>query len=145
MATLVNPAQTKAIIQRILEAALADTAGELDSQFSVEIAEVKWEWPNETIREENRAGSGLVVESPRNIIDTGNLDTSQTLTKLTASSYEWLWDPVDPDTGAHYAAAVHEGAAFQGGGTITPRPWTRSAIRALNPFEVFGKEVRKRV
>lgn len=67
-------------------------------------------WPGETRRK-----NGLVVSSPRDIVDTGDLkDVFVTTTRGFVSTMAWRMP---------YAYFVHEGT-----GKMLGRPWTRVAI-----------------
>lgn len=141
---ILNPNATVRALENLVQEAFETVALGLDAEFANQISDVKWSWPNETIRERNIAGSGLTVRTPRNIIDTGNLDASVQLSK---SRYEWMWvwDPVDPLSGFHYGLVVHEGATLRNGGKIKARPWVREGVIRYNPYLKFEQEVRKRV
>ena len=58
-----------------LSQAFDDMAGELNQKFTEAIEAEIWDWPRATIR-----STGEVADSPRNIVDTGALKDSQTLT-----------------------------------------------------------------
>jgi hypothetical protein len=131
MATLVNPAQTKAIIQRILEAALADTAGNLAARFRELIESPVFEWPGQTIRR-----SGEVAGSPRNIVDLGNLRDSQRTVKVNAAVFEFIWS-------VQYAAYVYFGYTTLAGNSYPGRDWVSPVAREA--LGLFAAEVRKRV
>jgi hypothetical protein len=130
---IVNP---NAVAQRIeallIDAALPVVAG-LDTAFSQAIASREYDWPRQT-----RRANGLAVGSPRDIIDTGELDSSQQLTRETATDWRWDW------TAAH-ALIAHEGATLRNGTELPARRWTERAVQAYKPAEEFAKEVRRRV
>lgn len=73
----------------------------------------------------------------QDIIDTGRLLNSKTIetsgsidTELVA---EWEWDPIDPESGHHYARAVYYGFFAFGRHYVPGRPWARRAMENLNP------------
>jgi hypothetical protein len=61
-------------------------------------------------------------ESPRDIVDTGQLRASQKLTFLKPLKAAYLY-PVE------YAAAVHSGAVFKNGTKLPARAWTKVAVK----------------
>lgn len=92
------------------------------------IEEFQWEWNGP-------------VSDQRAIIDTGNLMNSIELgpveRKQNKIEFSLTWDPVDPETGDHYADLVHDGHAsyFEDEKTgetreYTARPWTFLMIPA---------------
>lgn len=151
MARIVNPGAIKQALSPVLSRAGDEFAANLDGEFSDQIAREKWFWPNLTNRSINRRNpDDTIVDSPRDIIDTGNLDNSQTLSKLNAYTWEWVWAPKDPDTGEIYALYVHEGYTIEtaeGSRSFPARPWTKDAVRELNPppEQNFAQEVKKLV
>jgi hypothetical protein len=132
MAVILNPNA----VARKLESILID-AGEvivagLDDAFSEKLASTEYDWPRTTVRR-----NGRTVTSPRDIIDTGELDSSQRLTRV--SRTEWLWD-----WSADHALIVHEGATLRNGTDIPARRWTVRAVQAYKPLSKFAEEVRRR-
>jgi hypothetical protein len=105
----------------------------LDSEFADKISSIEYDWPNTT-----RRRNGQVVTSPRDIIDTGELDSSQRLTRARRGDWRWFWM-------APHSLIVHQGATLRGGGFYPARPWTRRAVAAYKPYLKFAQEVRKRV
>lgn len=90
-----------------------------------EIAAVKWDWPNRTFRQ-----NGQVVDSPRDIIDTGYLRDSYQLDLQTSGDRvkgEVTWT-------APYAVDVHNGTPDK-----PARPFTHAAItrQAVSDFAAF--------
>jgi hypothetical protein len=89
----------------------------VDSELTRHITEPKWDWPR--------------GESPRDIVDTGDLRASQEMAidprpGVMLTKYRWS---------APYAPAVHDGAVFKATDaegnpkTLTARPWTREVIK----------------
>lgn len=79
-----------------------------------------WDYGRETRRK-----NGEVVDSPRDIYDTGALyDSGRDSFKITSSANavraNWTWDAASPG-GYRYATDVHEGEGTSAG---WPRPWT---------------------
>jgi hypothetical protein len=89
-----------------------------EDQAKEEIKAVKWQHPRETVR-----ANGSVVDSPRDIVDTGNLLRSQQPAQFsggnTQATVEWSAD---------YALFVHEGTSYPNGTTTPPKRWTESAF-----------------
>jgi hypothetical protein len=132
MAKVVNPTATVRALESIMLDAGEQVALGLDTAFAEAIASKEYEWPGDT-----RRANGQTVGSPRDIIDTGELDSSQ---QLLRSRGEWLWLWTAP-----HALIVHEGATLRNGGEYPARRWTRVAVLAYKPHARFAQEVRKRV
>jgi len=93
------------------------------------IQDFEWEWNGP-------------ISGRRSIIDTGNLMNSVAWSDVEVQqnsiTYSLSWDPVDPETGKHYGALVHDGQAGyfedEDGGDFakdyTARPWTFLLIPA---------------
>lgn len=133
MAAIVNRAAAVKAIENILVDAGADVVAGLDAAFAQKIASTEWQWPRPT-----RRRNGRTVNSPRDIIDTGELDSSQQLTRV--SRVEWRWDWT-----ADHALLVHEGFTLRSGGEYPARPWTERAVADYRPVQKFAQEVRRRV
>lgn len=92
-----------------------------------EIAAVKWNWPNRTVRQ-----NGEVVDSPRDIIDEGTLRNSQRI------SFEAGKDTVTGEVAwtADHAISVHQGA------NGPARPFTHAAItqQVVSDFAAFLRQ-----
>ncbi|MCT4368008.1 MAG: hypothetical protein N3Z28_10115 [Synechococcaceae cyanobacterium MAG-AL2] len=104
-------------LQGVLDDAWGRFSAYVDERLTKEITEPKWPWPN--------------GESPRDIVDTGDLRASQSMTVASQpgtleTKYRWS---------APYAPTVHDGAVFKAtdaegnARTMTARPWTREVIR----------------
>jgi hypothetical protein len=89
----------------------------VDSELTRHITEPKWPWPR--------------GESPRDIVDIGDLRASQMMAidprpGVMITKYRWS---------APYAAPVHDGAVYKATDaegnprTMTARPWTREVIK----------------
>lgn len=108
----------------------------VDSELTRHITEPKWDWPR--------------GETPRDIVDTGDLRKSQQMAidsrpGVMETKYRWT---------VPYAAPVHDGAVFKATGsdgqprTMTARPWTRELqkdrIRLQKAFKLHFTLAAKR-
>lgn len=101
--------------------ALLRTALELDAQFTDEISNPKWNWPNEP--------------SPRDIVDTGRLRASQTRVVNPDASITFSW-PVE------HATTAHDGGFFVGSEQPFPgRPWTELPLSRLP--DIYNRNLEK--
>lgn len=114
-----QPRELRRIVGKALHEALKDTAKKLDAEFQDQITSVKWDWPRKTRRK-----NGRTVNSPRDIVDLGNLRDSQRDRQVSRYAIEWIWD-VD------YSAIVHNGAVLKGGGEVPGREWTKEAEKEV--------------
>lgn len=89
----------------------------LSREFTQQISDPKWRWPNNP--------------SPRDIVDTGQLRSSQQ-DDIQRDQATFSW-PVE------YAPYVHEGYVGIDGKTYPARPWTREAIKAKPPSEIMQR------
>jgi hypothetical protein len=105
------------LLREVVSEAWGRFSAHVDSELTRHITEPKWDWPR--------------GESPRDIVDTGDLRASQTMTidprpGVMVTKYRWS---------APYAPAVHDGAVFKATDaegnpkTMTARPWTREVIK----------------
>lgn len=99
------------IVTEAVEAAMKETCRKLDTRFREEIESTEWSYPTEP--------------RVRDIVSTGRLRDSQTMTVAADGSVTFSW-PVP------YAAQVHEGGVTTDGERFPGRPWTRDP---LNEFE----------
>jgi hypothetical protein len=111
-----------------LETAFIQTSRQLNNKLREKIESSEYEWDRTTHRQ-NRS----VVNSPRDIVDLGNLRDSQDMqidTRNLETNYEWDID---------YALEVHEGA-MRNDGTMKPaRRWTERAIEEIDIVTNFGE------
>jgi hypothetical protein len=133
MATILNPTATVRALESILIDAGESVVAGLDDAFAQKLASPEYQWPGTTKRQ-----NGSTVGSPRDIIDTGELDSSQRLSRAGKGDWLWTWT-------ADHALLVHEGATLRNGGEYPARPWTRRAVAAYNPVKKFAEEVKRRV
>lgn len=131
MARDIQPHELRREFDKAVKTALAQTAGKLGAEFTKQISDVKWDWPNETLRK-----NGQKVTAPRDIVDLGNLRSSQRRENISATAVEWTWH-VD------YSAVVHEGAALKNGKTLLARPWTKDAEKEVKPLKDFADRLRR--
>jgi hypothetical protein len=103
-------------VNEALREAWNDLSAYMARRFTQEITAEKWEWPR--------------GESPRDIVDTGNLRKSLRVTqpldpKKLQTDFTWT---------APYAGPVHDGAVFKANDaegnprTAPARPWTRPVL-----------------
>ena len=104
-------------LRRAAQEAFRDTALILAGQLTQSISDPAWNWPNEP--------------SPRDIVDTGRLRSSQTL-EIGNMQAEFAW-PVE------YAEYVHEGVALSNGTVLPARPWIDRTVERHPPEETFAK------
>jgi hypothetical protein len=114
-----------------IDTAIAESFQELIEEFAQEqvrqIEAIEWPWPRETVR-----STGEVVNSPRNIVDTGALRDSLNIEWISPTEAIYHWD-VD------YAIYVHQGAVLLNGTDLPARPWIFAALTEydlLSNFEV---------
>jgi len=93
----------------------------LSAEYTSEISSNKWDW---------------VDGRTRDIVDTGRLRASQTVRRVSDTSFEFSW-PVE------YAAEVHEGAKLKNGGEWPARPWTRTALENVDAKSYFETILRR--
>lgn len=106
-----------------------------DEDFKREIEAVKWEWPNRTIR-----SNGRLVDSPRDIVDTGSLRDSQRRENQTEVSTDFVWTG---GSGGGYALEVHDGSTSKSGKRMPARPFTEETVSRLDEIvnSLFKREV----
>ena len=105
------------LLREVVTEAWERFSAHVDSELTRHITEPKWDW--------------LRGESPRDIVDTGDLRDSQTMTidarpGVMVTKYRWS---------VPWAPAVHDGAVFKATDaegnpkTMTARPWSREVIK----------------
>lgn len=133
MARDIQPHELRREFDRAVKTALDQTAGKLGAEFTKQISEKKWDWtPDVTTIRKN----GAKVTRPRDIVDLGNLRSSQRRENISATAVEWTWH-VD------YSAVVHEGPKLKNGGTLPARPWTKAAEKEVKPLKDFADRLRR--
>ena len=126
-----QPKDLESMMKMISGKTFSELVPELDRQFTEEIQTVKWEWPRQTERE-----NGTTVNTPRDIVDTGDLMRSQQNRKINNFTWRWVWD-------VEYSSVVHNGAVFKGGGNYPARPWTKTALRVVKPDDFLSDIIRR--
>ena len=117
-----------AVIDAAQQAMQAMELQMVDESFRA-IQDFEWEWNGPISGERPIIDTGRLMES----IELGDVELTQD--RIT---FSLAWDPVDPETNAHYASLVHDGQSgyFEGeeGGDFakdyTARPWTFLLIPA---------------
>lgn len=132
MVGIVNQQATVDTIERLLVNAAESLVAGLDSAFAQKISSSEYSWPRTTKRR-----NGQTVRTPRDIIDTGALDSSQRLSRPNRAEWQWQWD-------VPYAVLVHEGATLQSGAEYPARPWTKRAVDDYKPLRKFAQEIKRR-
>ena len=133
MARDIQPHELRREFDKAVKTALAQTAGKLGAEFTKQISEKKWDWtPDVTTIRKN----GAKVTRPRDIVDLGNLRSSQRRENVSATAVEWTWH-VD------YSAVVHEGPKLKNGKTLPARPWTKDAEKEVKPLKDFADRLRR--
>ncbi len=108
---------------------------ELAEEMTLQLEDPKWEWSDRvTVRKEGVGVTGRIARSPRDIVDTGLLRDSLTVTRRDYLSvlYEY---PID------YAAIVHQGATLSSGAFIPARPWVTEAVKDYDPLKALKDEL----
>lgn len=145
-----SPNQSDRIMKGI-EKAFRTCAAELDGRFDEAISGSHWTWPRDSLRglpgttvgqkaKAAKKGGGNTVGTPRNIIDSGDLKGSKSMS-MQGFSAEWTWS-------VEYAAAVHDGARIQPWGNknaasveLPARPWTNAVLEG-NVAGYNGKQYK---
>jgi hypothetical protein len=124
------------LLREVVGEAWERFSAHVDSELTRHITEPKWYWPR--------------GESPRDIVDTGDLRKSQEMAinprpGVMETKYRWT---------VPYAPAVHDGAVFKATDaegnpkTMTARPWTRELqkdrIRLQKAFSLHFTLAAKR-
>ena len=126
-----QPKEVLAAARKIQAKVFKELVPELDRQFTEEIQTVECEWPRKTKRK-----NGTTVNTPRDIVDTGDLMRSQQNQKIDNFTWRWVWD-------VEYSSVVHNGAVFKGGGNYPARPWTKTALRVVKPDDFLSDIIRR--
>ncbi len=105
-------------LDRRIKTAWKDTTQIMGGEFTKGITDPIYNWPR--------------GESPRDIVDTGRLRSSQRVSRISdlTTNYTWAVD---------YALAAHNGAKLRNGTFLPARPWTRTAFSRRNPIDVFSR------
>lgn len=92
----------------------------LGVKFTEEISLNKWQW--------------IAAPSPRDIVDTGRLRSSQSLEfeSPTQAIFNWA---------TNYAVYVHEGVQFRNGSRTPARRWTEAALNDFDLEQAIANEL----
>lgn len=123
----INREQVEEFKQQLNEG-FADVVAEVDIGFSETIAD-----PNAFVDQ------GFIDQD---IIDTGRFQDSQQK-DVQGSKITWIWAPVDPDTGEHYAAQLYSGFSYNGK-YIPGRHWPERTLQRIDPVESLASALRSR-
>lgn len=101
--------------EKQITAAFKQSVKVVEEQAHTEVKSPKWSHPRQTKRK-----NGDIVSSPRDIVDSGELDRS-------------LYSEVQGISGevgakADYAALVHEGYTTTGGNDVPSKPFLKTAF-----------------
>jgi len=114
-----------------------EMVGEFAQEITYQIRDPKWQWPRETRRQ-----NGMIVGSPRDIVDTEELKNSQFIEHISDT------DKIIGYTAEH-APYVHEGYQIEradGGITDVPaRPFITTAVEDYDPLESYADIMRGKI
>lgn len=113
-----------------LEDAIAEAFGDLIAQYNEEVDQV--------IQSTTEFGdSGF---DNQDIVDTGRFLDSKTIEDSGKNEVTIAWDPADPDSGYHYAAALWNGFFAYGGKKYIPgRHWAERAAYNMEITKRFAE------
>lgn len=110
--------------ERAVDAAFKEAMFLLGREFTKSITANIWQWPN--------------PPSPRNIVDTGRLRSSQQISFQGVGQATFSW-PVD------YSFYVHQGYTMPDGTVIPGRPWTTYALARFDVTRTVGNIIRRNI
>lgn len=126
-------ARAETAAQRATQAVMRELFAAFQQSFTAQA----WDWPQATVRRKaTKRRKAVIAESPRNLIDVGNLRQSGFWQMTGSYSARFTWS-------ADYATAVHEGyRRFRADGSFSTwpaRPWThavlgRVTVPGIQPF-----------
>lgn len=120
------------INRKALKQAIAKAYQETIEELGSEVTEVISD-PNEFSAE------GF---TDQDIIDSGRFKESQELNFPTQFQATFKWDPIDPETGFHYGAALFTGFWAWGRTFIPGREYPYAAIRRNKPVQRLAYKLR---
>lgn len=103
-------------LQKASREAFRETALLFGRSLTMAISSPDWNWPS--------------APSPRDLVDTGQLRSSQQLLFFGDTEAVFSWN-------TEYAIYVHEGYTTRSGTVYPGRPWTQKAIQEFKPFAVY--------
>lgn len=128
--TIIKTEPLDKLLKKAVEA-IEDLAKDLDQEF-------------EAVIEASGAFSDIGL-SGRDIVLSGALRDSQRMkTTIEGGKYKvaWGWDPVDPETGYHYAKDVFVGFTSYAGNFIPGRNWPGKAVDRIEPILYLRKKLK---
>lgn len=95
------------------------------------ITDEKRDFPRTTIRKEGVGKTGKIANSPRDVVDTGELRDSFQITDESSDNkvrikVEWTAD--------------HAGFVYSGHGEVPPYPWVHLGLREIDWRELFKRK-----
>jgi hypothetical protein len=120
MATFKNPRQLIAKLQQDVAEATAQAIAKVDAEL------------DRVITDENEFTDLGFID--QDIVDTGRLRDSKVIT-ANPNGVTFTYDPVAPENGYHYGAAIWNGFWAFGRTYVPGRPWTLRAIQNENPVD----------
>jgi hypothetical protein len=106
-----------AAINRAAKEALAETCLVMGRAFTESISDPKWAWPRKP--------------SPRDIINTGDLKSSQELIPVSDREYQFKW-------GADYSLYVLLGYTTRAGNDMPARNWINDGLTRIDVQKTFA-------
>ncbi len=117
-------------INRAIRQAADATVERLSHAYDEALTDEVWEWDGTTYRR-----NGDVVDSPRDVVDTGKLFDSKVIRRRgDEAQFEWTAD---------HAAIVHDGATTRDGKAIPARPWTDLAHQRFNAAKFMSNQMKR--
>lgn len=113
------------VVTRNAEKSFVRYSRVLFNKFTEQFADTKWSWPRRTLRK-----NGTTAERVRNIIDTGRLVDSQSMTS-TKTMAVYKWD-------APYARPVLTGFRTTRGREYRGRNWVDAGFEELPPAKYIA-------
>ncbi|MGI8935423.1 MAG: hypothetical protein ACR2FS_15250 [Phormidesmis sp.] len=100
-----------AVVDSAAKRAFKETAFLVGREFTKSISSNIWDWPK--------------GQSPRDVVDNGQLRASQQLVFLSDTRAEFSWN-------TDYAYYVHEGYTLANGVEMPARDWTRHGLEQID-------------
>ena len=112
--------QLRGINSRTFERAMDWADKDFDQQMGSEKWPLSGDWPNTTRRK-----NGQIVDSPRDIVDTGALLQSKRREQISNSVVDFIWED-------NVAEGVHDGMVTKRGRRLPARPWTEPTLEEID-------------
>lgn len=100
-----------AVVEDAAKRAFKETAFLVGREFTKSISSNIWDWPT--------------GQSPRDVVDNGQIRASQQLVFLSNTEAEYSWN-------TDYAYYVHEGYTLANGVEMPARDWTRHGLEQID-------------